>query len=99
MEEWPYVGGVLWGPSTCFPVVTVMISFQECPLCELQGLICCVGSVSVSMLASGFAFGSVRSEVLSLAVAVGSLVGRAGSPGCWLLDFCGPTGWQGKLQY
>ena len=41
-----------------------MISFQQCPLWAAR-LICCVGSVSVSMLVRGFAFGSVRSEVLS----------------------------------
>lgn len=98
LEEWLYVGDVLWGPFVCCPVVAITISFQGCPLCELQGLIYCVGSISVSMLVSGFAFGSVSYEVLSLAVAVGSLVDRVGFPGCWLLGFCGPTGWQGKLQ-
>ena len=99
LEEWLYVGDVLWGPFACFPVVTIMISFQGRPLCELQGLICCVGSISVSMLVNRFAFGLVRYEVLFLAVAVASLVDRARFPGCWLLGFCGPTGWQGKRQY
>ena len=61
-----YVGDVPWGPFACFPVVTIMISFQGRPLCELQGLICCVGSISVSMLVNGFAFGSVRYEVCLL---------------------------------